>query len=512
VPVFSIITPVYNPPIWALEACISSVLKQSVKDWEWCIADDCSTDPEVRRVLTKLSKKDSRVKIEFRSQNGGIIEASNTAVNLATGEFLVLLDHDDSLTPDALSVVAQTIEVHPTVDYLYSDEDKIDVHGNLFDEFRKPDFAPERLRGQNYCSHLSVFRRELIEEIGAFREGFEGSQDYDLILRATEAARSIVHIPEVLYHWRVVEGSTAGSTDAKPYTFSSAHKAVQEHCGRVGIAAEVTTADFGFVHVRRELIGRPKVSIVMPTRGDRKRIWGIDTCLAANAIRSIFEHSTYDNYEIILVHDVTDNLDSEIQVLINDDRLSIVWYSKPFDFSEKCNLGVIASSGEIVILLNDDTEVMTDCWIETLIGFLQDDDVAMVGPLTVLEDGRIQSAGHSNNPSVHNLGGGDSVGSTGYFGSYLISREVSGVTGACAAIPRDKYMKLGGFSTAFPHSFNDVDFSFKALEAGYRIIWTPLAKIRHFESLTRDPQVREEESELLLRRWGRHFGDDRYSS
>ncbi len=487
------------------------MLRQSFKDWEWCIADDCSSDPEVRRVLTKLAKKDKRVKVEFRSANGGIVQGSNTAVNLATGDFLVLLDHDDSLALDALSVVAQMIRDHPTVDFAYSDEDKIDAEGNLFDEFQKPDFAPERLRGQNYCCHLSVFRKTLVDQIGAFREGFEGSQDYDLILRATEAARTIIHISKVLYHWRVVEGSTASSSDAKPYAFASAQKAVQEHCVRMGIIADVLSTEFGFVHVKRKLSHHPKVSIIIPTRGDRKRIWGIETCLAANAIRSVFARTTYENYEIVLVHDVVDELDTEIQELISDDRLSIVWYSKPFDFSEKCNIGVIASSGDIVILLNDDTEVMSEDWIDCLIGYLQDEDVAMVGPLTVLEDGRIQSAGHSNNPSVHNIGGGDPIKSHGEFGNRLVAREISGITGACAAIPREKYFELGGLSTAFPHSFNDVDFSFKALEHDYRIIWTPLARIWHFESLSRNPVVREEEFNLLFRRWGSRFNHDRYT-
>ena len=511
-PTFSLITPVYNPPIWALRACIDSVLNQSFTDWEWCIADDCSPNPEVRQVLQKLAKKDKRVRLEFRSQNGGIVEASNSAINMATGEYIALLDHDDSLTLDALAVVSQTIINNPTVDYLYSDEDKINKVGRLFDEFRKPSFSPERLRGQNYCCHFSVFRRSLISQIGAFRSGFDGSQDYDLILRATEVSRQVVHIPEVLYHWRVVEGSTAGSLEAKPYTVESARKAVEEHCVRVGISAEVQSIQNGYLHVKRRLSSQPKVSIVIPTRGDRKRVWGVNTCLAANAIRSIFHHSSYTNYEIVLVHDTVDALDPEIQELEIDDRLSIVWYSKPFDFSEKCNLGVIQSTGDIVILLNDDTEVMSGDWIESLIGFLEDEDVAMVGPMTVLEDGRIQSAGHSNNPSVHNLGGGDSIDSHGDFGNRLVAREISGITGACAAIPRDKYLELGGFSTAFPHSFNDVDFSFKALEFGYRIIWTPFAKVRHFESLSRDPNVRSEEFDLLIRRWGRHFGLDKYSS
>jgi glycosyltransferase involved in cell wall biosynthesis len=280
----------------------------------------------------------------------------------------------------------------------------------------------------------------------------------------------------------------------------------------MGISAEVESNKYGYLEVRRLLKDTPKVSIVIPTRGDRKRVWGIDTCLAANAIESIFDRSTYSNYEIVLVHDSVDKLDVNLAPLVLDKRVNLVWYSKPFDFSEKCNLGVIESTGDVIILLNDDTEVISADWIERLISFLEDDDVAMVGPMTILEDGRIQSAGHSNNPTVHNLGGGDLVTSTGQFGERLISREISGITGACAAIPRDKYFELGGFSSAYPHSFNDVDFSFKVMEFGYRIIWTPFVKMFHFESLSRNPTVNDYEYHRLMDRWGHRFGSDKYTS
>lgn len=511
-PTFSIITPVYNPPIWALKACIDSVLNQSFTDWEWCIADDCSSDPEVKRVLQSLAKKDKRVRLEFRTTNGGIVEASNSAINMATGEFIALLDHDDSLTLDALSVVSQTVIENPTVDYLYSNEDKINEQGVLFDEFQKPAFSPERLRGQNYCSHFSVFRKELIAQIGGFRTGFEGSQDYDLILRATEKARKIVHIPKVLYHWRVIPGSTAMETDAKPYAFISAKKAVEEHCARVGIDAEVELNEFGYLHLHRRLRSTPKVSLIIPTRGDRKRVWGVNTCLAANAIRSVFETSTYPDIEIVLVHDTVTSLDPDLDELVLDDRVQLTWYSKPFDFSEKCNIGVAVATGEIIILLNDDTEIISPNWIETLVGLLAEPDVAVVGPMTVLGDGRIQSAGHSNNPSPHNIGTGEPIDSTGAFGDRLITREITGVTGACFAVTKDRYFELGGMSEVFPHSFNDVDFTYKALMLGYRVLWTPLAKIWHFETLTREPTIREEEYVNLTNRWGRYFGRDSFTA
>ncbi len=501
-PLFSIVTPVYNPPLWALEECIASVRSQTFSDWEWCIADDCSTDENVLARLRKLAKSDKRVRLVERETNGGIVEASNSALAVSTGEFVALLDHDDSLTPDALSVMSARIHVDPSVDYLYSDEDKIDESGRLFDTFRKPDFAPERLRGQNYLCHLSVIRRSLVEEVGGFRSGFDGSQDYDLFLRVTEKARTIIHVPEVLYHWRTVEGSTSVNVAAKPYVFESARKAVAEHCHRVGINAEVTILPSGFIKCHRIPGSRPLVSIVIPTRGDRKRIWGIETCLAANAVRSVFERSSYGNFEIILVHDRTPVLDQELRPLLEDERVTLVWYDKPFDFSDKCNVGFFASKGEVVLLLNDDIEIESPDWVETLISYLDDGDVAMVGPLTRLEDGRIQSAGHGHIGGPHNLGSGQDINSFGPFGETLIAREVSGVTGACAAISRKIYEELGGMSLAFPHSYNDVDFALKALRMGYRVIWTPYARVWHFESLSRDPSVRSEEFEELYKRWG----------
>ena len=511
-PLFSIVTPVFNPPIWALKECINSVLIQETSDWEWCIADDCSTNPEVVKILQTLAKKDSRVKLQIRSQNGGIVEASNTALEMVSGDYVVLLDHDDSLTPNALTEVATVVLQDADVEYIYSNEDKVDASGRYFDEFKKPSFSPERLRGQNYCCHLSVLKQSLLKEIGHFRAGFEGSQDYDLILRATEKAKKIFHIPQVLYHWRVVEGSTAADSDAKPYAFESARRAVVEHCARVGVDAEVSSTSFGYLHVKRNLPEEPKVSIIIPTRGDRKRVWGIETCLVANAVKTTLGKSTYSNYEIIIVHDVVPEIDPDLQTLTADNRVKIVWYDKPFDFSEKCNLGVIESDGEIIVLLNDDTEIYSANWLEILVGFLSDPSVAMVGPMTVLEDGRIQSAGHGNNPTPHNLGAGELIDSLGPFGDRIVSREVSGVTGACLAITRNCYFELGGLSLDFPHSFNDVDLAYKALEMNYRIIWTPLAKIWHFESLSRDPAVRTEEVQMLTTRWGRYFNRDRYTS
>ena len=511
-PLFSVITPVYNPPIDAFEACIESVFAQTHADWDWCLVDDGSTDPQIRKIMERLARKDKRVRIMFRPKNGGIVAASQDALDIATGEFIAFLDNDDTLHPNALSLVAATLANDPTVDYVYSDENKINEKGRPYDLFRKPAFDPIRLLGQNYCSHFSVIRSSLIDEVGGFRTGFEGSQDYDLILRITERARTIAHIPEVLYHWRAIPGSAAIQSDAKPYALISAERAVKDHLKRIKIDATVSVSDDGFIQVRPTLsTPPPKVSIIIPTRGDAQRVWGIETCLVDNAVTSILKKSTYPNYEIVVVLDVQNGEPKNPISIPDDPRFKIVPYDLPFNFSDKCNVGVLQSTGEIVILLNDDTEVIDSDWIETLVSMLQFPDVAMVGPLLLLEDSRIQSAGHTNIPSPHNIGNGLSSRQTGKFGMFGVTRRVSGVTGACAAIHRSIYEELGGFSIDFPACFNDLDFGNKILEAGYHIVWTPLARMYHFESLTRDPTVAPHEMAMLEKRWKRYFGKEDYS-
>jgi glycosyltransferase involved in cell wall biosynthesis len=274
VPQFSIITPVFNPPLWAFEECIKSVLGQTFDDWAWCIADDHSTDQAITERLAKLEKQDPRIRVVYRSTNGGITQASNDALSIATGTYIALLDHDDSLALDALEIVNKLIVLSPGSDYIYSDEDKIDENGIHFDEFRKPGWAPERLLGQNYCCHLSVFRHSLVKQVGGFRTGFEGSQDYDLILRVSEQSKIIHHIPAILYHWRVVEGSAAGEQFAKPYAIEAARKAVEEHLKRTSIDATVTSTIHGYQKVIRALHTFPKVSIVIPSAAYTRSVRG----------------------------------------------------------------------------------------------------------------------------------------------------------------------------------------------------------------------------------------------
>jgi glycosyltransferase involved in cell wall biosynthesis len=499
---FSIITPVFNPPEAAFRACIDSVLNQAYETWEWCLADDGSTEPYVEALL-RMAEADSRVKVTRAASNGGIVAASNRAAHLSTGEFVCLLDHDDVLTQHALATVAATVDEFPDADYVYSDEDKIDVDGNRYDRFCKPDWSPERLLGQNYCSHLSTIRRSIFEQVGGFRTGFDGSQDYDLVLRVIERARRVVHIPDVLYHWRAVSGSTASDFDAKPQAFTAALDAIRGHLDRTGQQGEVEQTASGYYRVRRPLIGTPKVSIIMPTRGSSKPIWGRTTCLATNAVRSIVEQSTYENYEVVLVHD-SSTPDCELEAIqrLLGERLIAVEYPHEFDFADKTNRGVVRSSGDVVLMLNDDTQVVTPDWIETLLGHLSVPDVGMVGPLLLLADGRVQSAGHYNDRTPHNLGAGALPSQGGPFGMFAVAGERTGLTAACAALRREVYDEVGGLSTTFPKSFNDVDLGFKLLSRGYRLIWTPFAKLYHFESLTRDPTVSDDEVDAMFDRWG----------
>ena len=504
-PRFSIVTPVHDPNSVSFDACARSVIEQTHSDWEWILVDDGSTDQEIKNRLKVLSSSHESIKVVTRSSNGGIVAASNDGLANATGEFVVLLDHDDQLSIEALWEINQVIDQHPLVDYIYSDEDKVDADGVHFDHFSKPSWSPERLRGQNYCSHISVLRLALVQEVGGFRVGFEGSQDYDLILRVTERARAIAHIPKILYHWRADSGSTALDPDAKPYALDSAKKAVQEHLDRVGIRGTVECTPERYLRTRRELSDLPRVSIVIPTCGSRKRIWGRDMFLVETAVASIIERSTYSNFEIIIVHDQPSTPVCVLENLarIGGDKITLIPYEKPFDFADKCNLGVLHCDGNVIILLNDDTQIHTPDWIEGLICFFDESDVGMVGPLLLLEDGRIQSAGHFYNGGAHNAAFAHSANENGPFAVLTMPAERSGLTMACVAIPRRVFFEVGGVSLEFPRAFNDVDFGNKLDSLGYRMIWTPHVQIHHFESASRDPRVDVNEVTALWDRWGR---------
>jgi GT2 family glycosyltransferase len=512
-PLITIVTPVFNPPVDALTRCIESVRAQTRPDWQWCLCDDASTDPEVVAILEGLAQSDSRVLLHRRDANGGIVAASNDALASATGEFVALLDHDDLLFPQALERVGAVLESSADIDYLYTDEDKCSPSGQHYDVFRKPQWSPERLRSQMYTGHLGVLRRALVLEVGGFRAGFEGSQDHDLVLRVTERARRIVHVPEVLYSWAVVPGSAAGDIGAKPYAFEAGRRAVEDHCSRTGIDGHVEFLPGPAVYrLRRRIHGQPLVSVVIPTRGTSGRVWGQERAFVTEIVRDLVTRTDYQNIEVVIVYDLDtpESVLTDLETLCGD-RLVAVPFTAPFNFSAKVNLGYLKSHGEYVLILNDDMEVIDEDWMTTLVALAQEPDVGVVGAKLLFSDGTVQHAGHhyAHGDAYHVLyrAEGDS---TGYFNSLVVQREASGVTGACMMMRRSVYQEVGGMTELLPGSFNDVDFCLKVTRAGYRILWTPFASLYHFESKSRDPRVTAEEADFLHSRWGLEWPHDPY--
>lgn len=503
-PQFSVLMPVYEPPLEALRAAIASVLAQTVDDWELVLVDDRSPSEEVREVLREAAAKDSRIRVVERDANGGIVAASNDAVAQARGEFLVLLDNDDMLHASALERVAEVLDADPTVDYVYSDEDKIDANGNHYDEFRKPDWSPERLRGQMYTSHLSTLRADLVREVGGFHDGFDGSQDHDLVLRVTERARTVAHVPEVLYHWRVVPGSTAGDTTAKPYAWEAGRRAVQAHLDRVGIAG---TVDFGTIpgtYVTTRVASPDHlVSVVIPTRGGAGLVLGETRVFVVEAVRSVLERGGYPNVEIVVVYDL-DTPEAVLDELrtLAEDRLVLVPFDGVFNFSAKCNLGYVHASGDVIVLLNDDVQSESDDFLAQLVAPLDELGVGMTGAHLRFPDGRLQHGGHvyADGEFMHaflNAGADD----PGPFCALRVSRETSGLTAACVALTRETFERVGGLCEALVANFNDVDLSMKVRSLGLRLLWLQNVRLLHFESQTRDPVVHQWEYDFVVERW-----------
>jgi glycosyltransferase involved in cell wall biosynthesis len=514
-PRFSIVTPVYNPPARALRACIKSVRKQNFADWEWCIVNDCSTQPHVRRILNKLAARDSRVRVAHRTTNGGIVAASQDGLDMATGEFVALLDHDDVIAKRALKRVNEELNGDDTIDYLYTDEDKIDAKGRHYDVFRKPDFDPVRLRGQNYCCHFSVFRNTLLDKIGGFREGYDGSQDFDLILRATEHARTVAHIPSILYHWRVVPGSAAGDVHAKPYAYDAGKKAVESHFARHKISVNVEKLNPGsyqhrFVNANPSKL--PHVSIVIPTRGDTSRVWGAATCMVENTVLNIVQKSTYPSYDIVVVRDV--NADGSMVhpfVLPAKKNIQAVDFFDTFNIAAKWNVGVLAARGEIVVVLDDDTQIESADWLEQLVGQFQFPNTGATGPMLQMEDGRICSAGFSLRPKPRHISKGESSSHIGWMGIHSVARTVTAVSGACMAFRRSAFDEVGGFSESYHYSFADIDFCLKLKSNNLDTIWTPAAKVYHFDARTRGANNADSDQQNFEKRWGRFWGVDIYT-
>jgi O-antigen biosynthesis protein len=516
-PRFSIITPVYETPADVLRKMLLSVRGQSYGDWELCLVDDASKEPQVREILDRAAARDPRIRVEHSESNEGIVGASNRALAMAGGEFVALLDHDDALHPDALAHVAEALDANPEADYVYTDEDKIDRRGIHSGFFFKPDWSPERMRTQMYTCHFSVLRRSLVEEVGGFDPGFEGSQDWDLVLKVTERARSVVHVPRILYHWRTLETSAAGGGEAaKPYAFEAGVRAVQAHCDRIGLPAEVKRdpEDPGVLHLEPRLGRQPLVSIVIPTAGQRREVRFEEVVLIENCVRSILERSTYENFEIVCVYGeaTAPEVLGRLRELAGE-RLRLVPYEGEFNFSTKNNLGALHSRGEHLLLLNDDIEVRTPNWIERMVMYSDLEGVGIVGGRLLWGDGRLQHVGigfDGGLPGHPYRGFHEEY--RGYANAVVIARNCLAVTAACLMTPKAVFEEVGGLTPTLPVNFNDVDYCLKVHVHGHRIVYDPDLVMYHFESSSRDPAVKEWEKEAIEDRWSAVAAVDPYGN
>jgi O-antigen biosynthesis protein len=501
-PLVSILMPTYNTPEPWLRAAIESVLAQLYPDWELCIADDASTVPHVRKVLDEYAARDARVKLAYRESNGHISEATNTALGIAAGEFIALMDHDDLIPAHALFELAARVNEDPALDMVYSDEDKLDVEGHRYDPFFKPDWCPDYLESCMYTAHLALYRRSIVQRIGGFRTECNGAQDYDFVLRFTEQTERIGHVAKVLYHWRAVPGSTAASMEQKSYVVEAGKRALQGRLARTGRVGEVELGRFAAsFSVRTKLAREPMVSIVMPTAGGARTVRGREINLVMHCIAGIRSLATYRNYEIILVDN--GDLAPEVKRALEREQCRFITYNEPrFNIAEKLNLGASIAKGEYLLLLNDDIEIISPDWIEAMLEQALKPGVGAVGAKLLYENDTLQHVG-----IAHHRGLPDHVrkmyprNDPGYMFSTVAVRNYLAVTGACLLTPADLYRQVGGFTEAFGINYNDVDYCLKLRKIGYRAVYTPHAELYHFESASRVAEVSPEEISLFLARW-----------
>jgi GT2 family glycosyltransferase len=479
-PIVSVVVPVFNPPAAFLDAMLKSVQAQTYPHWQLCLAD-ASTAPHVRPLLEKATAADPRVKVRFLETNGGIVGNSNAALELATGDFVALLDHDDTLAPFALYEIAETVLANPTADFLYSDEDKLDFEGNRVEPNFKPDWSPETLRSRNYICHLAVLKRTLVDEIGGFRAGFDGAQDHDLVLRATERARKIVHVPHVLYHWRMHRQSTAADAGTKGYAHAAGKRAVQEQLARLGVDGTVHDGAVpGMYHVVHHLRTQPLVSVIVPNKDAAEML--------ARCVDSLAK-SSYANYELLIVENgsVRPETFAYYRQLEKQPHVRILEWKKPFNYAAVNNFAAAQARGELLLCLNNDIEAVNPDWLEQMVKLGVQPGVGAVGAKLYYADDTIQHAGivvgmggvaghsHLNFPRM----------ATGHMQRLRFTQNVAAVTGACLLCPTKVFREIGGFDEGFVLAFNDVDICLQILQKGYRVVWTPNAELYHFESKTR---------------------------
>ena len=500
----SILVPLFNTPENFLREMIESVTAQTYENWELCLADGSDQEHAyVAEVVKEYERQDGRGRIVYNklSKNGGISENTNECLKLATGEYIGLFDHDDLLHPTVLFEYVKAIN-EKNADYLYCDETTFksgDLNKMLTMHF-KPDFAIDNLRANNYICHFSVFDRKLLDGTELFRSRFDGSQDHDMILRLTDRAQNIVHIPKLLYYWRSHPGSTAAGLSAKPYTVAAAKGAVADHLRRHGFEHFQITSTRAFdtiFKIRYQILGSPLISIII---ANKDHVEDLSRCVS-----SILEKSTYENYEIIIVENNSQDAKTfaYYEELQTNERISVITYEGAFNYSAVNNLGASKARGEYVLLLNNDTQVITVNWMEELLMYAQRKDVGAVGAKLYYGDKTIQHAGVVLGLGAHRTAGHSHYGqhrdNLGYMGRLCYAQNVSAVTGACLLVKKELFQEVGGLDEGFAISLNDVDFCIKLRQKGYLNVFTPFAELYHFESRSRGLDDQGEKAERYNR-------------
>ncbi|MDD7218785.1 MAG: glycosyltransferase family 2 protein [Clostridia bacterium] len=489
-PLFSIVVPAYRTPELFLRQMMDSLINQTYGNWELCLANASPEDLKMNRILEDYKKRDSRIHIMNLKENLGIAENTNCALSMAKGDFVGFLDHDDLLAPDALYEIALAAEENPLADVIYTDEDKVTT--DLSEHFQphfKPDFNLDLLRSNNYICHFFTVRRKIAEEVGGFRKEFDGAQDYDFIFRCVEKARSVAHVPKILYHWRTHKSSTADNPASKMYAFEAGKRAIEGNLKRSGTEGTVEcTKDLGFYRVKYPVKGQPLVSVIIPNREEKDTL---KSCL-----ESVLEKTTYQNYEIIIVENnsSSEEIFNYYREISQNPRIRLVRWKKEFNYSAINNFGVKSAKGEYLLFLNNDVTVIDPDWMSELLGVCQREEVGAAGVKLLYPDDTIQHAG-----CVVGMGGiagnlfvNMPSNRTGYLHKASLLQDMSAVTAACMMMKKSVFEQAGGFTEELAVAFNDVDLCLKVRSHGHLIVYDPYARLYHYESKSRGAEDSKE--------------------
>ena len=506
-PLVSVLMPVTPEPY--LRLAIESVLRQTYPYWELCVAGDASSAPHVRPVVEESARRDARIKVTWRSQHGNATAAFNSALELAQGEYIAPLGHDDELAEHALFEVARSVAADRRLDMIYSDEDKLEPDGRHVEPFFKPDWSPEYFEACMYTGRLAVYRTALVRELGGFRSAFDTAPEYDLALRVVARSANVAHIPDILYHGRKSPKSGAADNSARPHADDAARRALEDYLRASGRKSTVEPGPVsGSYRVRTAIEGRPLVSIVIPTACRPVVLDGRETTFVAACLQSLCTRSTYPRYEIIVVDD--GDMPPELQRELGRWPARRLSYTAEFNFSAKINRGAAHARGDFLVLLNDDVTIISPDWLECMLEYAQRPEIGAVGAKLFFPDGQLQHAGVTLpgfNPG-HPFYGypGDFPG---YFGGSLVPRNYSAVTGACLMTRREVFEEVGGFTEALPVNYNDVDFCLKVIRGGRRVVYTPYAQLHHHESVSKAGVFRHE-LDAFRERWRHQWQRDLY--